>query len=448
MPVFQLVAVIAGSGLFWWLRIYYWNITSETPFSDMAAYLGMGRGVYENWDFVWNDFWWTFKGPGQPLLIATSWWFAGGESLRAWQYAQTLVLFAGVIWLAREVQLLTRQPWLGIGLLWVVALSKSSVFWSLKYAQETTSEAMTYLCLAGGLWALRNPSIVRFAFVGALYGFAILCRPQCAIYVLVFPLVVFGQAIAAKGWRGLLVDRRRQQAVTAFACGVLVVWSPWVARSFVLYDAFVPLTTQGPYAILWELGDERVNVPGHGTVSTDIWPLLEEAPNRFSNDYEASRYASAIAWAWIEANRWRLPEVIGTRLKRSIIDDGASGLTRVSRTELLPSSWNTILIDKDRSGLVVLAGISGLVLISIRSGVAGVFVSALVLLPWVATASMVGWARYFEPSLPMVLFGNAVVISAIPAMGSRVMLWRVWSKPAFRTRTGETLPRDTTRTQE
>jgi hypothetical protein len=385
----------------------------------------------QNWDFVWNDFWWTFKGPGQPLLIAASWWFAGGESVLAWQVVQTLLLFTGQIWLAREIHLLTRQPWLGIALLWVVTLSKSSVFWTLKYAQETTSEAMTYLCIAGGLWALRKPTFARFAFVGALFGFAILCRPQCAIYVLLFPVVVVVQAIAARGWRSVLVDRRLQRATSVFACGVVVVWAPWGIRSFILYDALVPLTTQGPYAVLWELGDQRVEVPGYGTVSTDIWPLLHEAPKRFTNDYEASRYANAIAWAWIKTHRWQLPEIVGARLIRSVTDDGASGLTRVSRTELLPSWWNGILLDKDNGGYVVIIGIVGLVLVPIRWGAAGLLVPAFVLLPWIATASLIGWARYFEPSLPMVLFGNVVFVSAIPVL-------RIGLKPAMRRQHDET----------
>jgi hypothetical protein len=412
MSTAYLLALIVGSALFWLLRIYYWSITVEIPFSDMAAYLQMGRGVYEQWDFVWNDFWWTFKPPGQPLLIAASWLVAGGESLRAWQYLQTLLTFLGLIWLVREVRLLTGQRWLAVALLWVVALSKPSVFWSLKYAQETLGEAVIYSCLAGGLWALRHQSIGRFAALGALYGFALLCRPQCALYVAVFPLTVVGQAVACQGWRGV-TDRRRRQAIAAFACGVLVLWTPWVVRSFVLYDAFLPLTTQGPYAVLWELDSTPVDVPGYGPVAPAVWPILREAPTRFRNDYEASRYASAVAWAWIKANRWQLPQIVATRIKRSILDNDASGLTRVSRTQLLPGWWNMMLLDKDRTGWVAVAGICGLLLCSIKWGFSGALIPAIVLLPWLATVSMMGWARYFEPSLPLVLFGNTVLISTL-----------------------------------
>jgi hypothetical protein len=233
-----------------------------------------------------------------------------------------------------------------------------------------------------------------------------------------------GTAIIRQGWRAL-ANRGHQQALIAFACGVVVLWTPWVARSFYLYNAFLPLTTQGPYGVLWELGGAPVDVPGYGPVAPAAWPILKEAPTRFPNDYEASRYASAVAWAWIKANRWSLPRIVATRIKRSVIDNDASGLTHVSRTQLLPGWWNAMLLDKDKTGWVVVAGISGLLLIPIRWGFAGSLVPILVLLPWIATVSMIGWARYFEPSLPIVLFGNTVLVSGfMPVVRWRVESWR------------------------
>jgi hypothetical protein len=404
--------VVVGVALFWGLRIYYWSITVEPPFSDMADYLQMGRSVYHQWDFRYNEFWRTFKPPGHALLIAGSWWLAGGESLRAWQWTQTLVTFGGLLWLVREVRILTRAPWLGGALLYVVALSKPSVFWSLKYAQETLAEALIYACLAGSLWAFRRPSVGRLSALGVLYGFALLSRPQFVLYVGVFPLLLVGQAVARQRW-GALADRQRLKAMVAFAGVVAVVWTPWVVRSYVLYGAFVPLSTQGPYAVLWELGTLPVDVPGIGRVVADVQAIQREAPKRFRNDYEASRYAGAVAWAWLRANPSLLPQIVADRIRRSVVDRGASGLSRVSRAELLPGWCNAILLDKN--GWLVTTGLLGLVVAPIRWGVRGAVLPLFVVLPWVGTVSFIGWARYFEPSVPMVLFGNFVLVSGLVA---------------------------------
>jgi hypothetical protein len=409
LPVAATFGFIAGGVIFWTARLYYWGSTAEVPFSDMAGYVQTARHVYLQWDFHWNDFWWTYKLPGQPLLIATSWWVAGGESLRAWQWMQALVTFAGLVWLAREVRVLTGTSWLAVGLVWVVALSKPSVFWSLKYAQEGVAEGFTYCGLAGSLWAMRAPSVPRFAWLGALSGTALLCRPQFVVLMWIVPLVFVGANIG-RHRTGVPSRRRLIGLVGVFVGSMALVWAPWVARSYVLYGAFLPMTTQAPYAILWELGDQWVEVPKVGLVTTSVTVLQQEALQRFRNDYEAYRYADAVATAWLRAN-WRgLPELAARRVTRSVVDRDVH-LTQVSRAVLLPGLWNAALVDKGE--WVVGAGLVGFAVFVARWGWVGSLLPLVVLTPWLTTTVQIGYARYFEPSIPLILFGDVVLVWAV-----------------------------------
>jgi hypothetical protein len=403
-----------GVATFWVMRVAYWRATREVPFSDIAAYQGIARHIYLHWEFNWNSFWWTFKPPVHPLLIATSWFLTGGESEWAWRVAQATLTLTATLWLAWEIRVATDRTWLALGLVWIVAVAKPSVFWSYKLAQEGTAEAFIYLCAAAVLWAVRRPNPWRFSLLGVLFTTAILNRPQFLVYLPLLPALLFLV-------RGKVRHPRRLVALTlAFLLAVGITWSPWIARSYALYGAFVPISTQGPYSFLWDLGQISVDVPGVGRIVTDAGTLLHGAAQRFSNEYEAYQFANRVAHAWLQANWTTLPDIVAWRAQRTLFDRTIY-LTKVSRTQMLPGSWDRFLIDKGRWSVVT--GMLGLSLLPWLGVPALLLLPYIVLAPWLFSLFFFSEPRLLEPSLPLILYGN-LALMPVAAAGVRGALAR------------------------
>ncbi len=126
-PCALLLAVL----LFWGLRISYWHCTEEMPFSDMVGLENMARNIRQHLDFSWDPFFQSFVTPTMPALRALQCLILG-ESLTAWRYLQTALLFGGALWLAYEIFVISRSRWLAS--LPVVALTpwlNSALFLSL-----------------------------------------------------------------------------------------------------------------------------------------------------------------------------------------------------------------------------------------------------------------------------------------------------------------------------
>src|SRR5690348_17220573 len=126
------LAILYASGIliFWICRLYYWHITYELPFSDIDDYVRLGQRVALHFDFRWDSFWIAYKAPTFPLLLAINFKLFGLENLAAWRFFQTILLLSSLLWLCREIAILAKRHYWGIALLWIVALSKSSIFWS------------------------------------------------------------------------------------------------------------------------------------------------------------------------------------------------------------------------------------------------------------------------------------------------------------------------------
>jgi hypothetical protein len=211
----------AGIAAFWVARLYYWHITYEVPFSDMIDYVRLGQRVATSFNFRWDSFWLAYKPPTFPMLLAINFKLFGTENLDAWRLFQTILLLFSLLWLCREITIATNNHYFGLTLFWIVALSKSSIFWSYKPAMESTTEAIIYLAAAVSIFALRRHRAIWFALVGFLYAAAVMLRPQ---FLLVIPLFAAGLilegAVDRTGWR--------KQAVflLCLCLGGSVTWGP------------------------------------------------------------------------------------------------------------------------------------------------------------------------------------------------------------------------------
>jgi hypothetical protein len=392
--------VVVGA-LFWSLRFAYWSITEEEPFSDMADLIAIASAFLKDGSLGMGEFWRAYKVPTVPIMMATVFAIAGEPNLDAWRVAQTLFVFLAAVWLAREIYLRSASHLLALGLFCCVALARSSIFWSFKPATESVAEGFVYLIPACALWHGRRLHAISAFALGFLMVAATLARPNFLILLPVFALWLLW--LHGFAWKA---NSRARAAIGASCLGVALAWSPWIGRNYVIYGAFVPISTQGPYTFLWELGDVVVTLPDGTRVKTNVQKLQDEAGSSFKTDYEAARYAGHLMRSWLKEN-WKpyLRMVVGRAWRQ--LTDRTEYLTKVRRDKLFVTDGFEPLLDK-RKPLVIL-GLLGLAAFPVRR----LWAVPIILVPWCLWpfgALFIGYSRMFEPLVPLVSFGTVVLV--------------------------------------
>jgi hypothetical protein len=384
---------------YWALRLAYWRSINEEPFSDMADYLAIAERFRCCWSLSHSDFWVSYMKPTLPALGGLLFSATQGINLDVWRLSLALVTFASLLWLAREIYLSTSSHIYAIGLLFCVSLSKSSIFWSYKFATEGLGEALVYIVCATLLSVRRSEDSALWSFLlGLSATLALYNRPNLAP---VMPLLVALSSIRVSLPRRIMSLRLRNLVGFTFGCSTLIL--PWVVRSYALYGAVLLSPTQGPYSFLWELGAVSVKSPTSVNTLRTAQQLQEEAPQMFRNDYEAAAYAKSIVRSWLSENwKTQYPLLIRNRLF-STIENREIALSRVPRTKLLAEPLEFILLDK--SPLLFLLGSLGLLCLALKYGGALYIMPTMALLPWLFGICFMGDPRMLEPSLPLILFG-------------------------------------------
>lgn len=388
--------------LFWLLRIWYWTTTKEIPFSDMANFDSTAHTIVSSWNFDWSPFWQTYTTPSLVTARALQ-IFLFGDSMWAWQLFQAFFTFAGLLWLSYELMRVTNSRWLALSLLFIVSISKPSIFWSLKLSREGFHEFLIYAQIASFLLAYRVRTLTAFFVLGAISAVSFLNR---ANGILVIPVLVLMIVLFYVQKRNFIISYRFFfLPLLCFFLGIALLWVPWIARSIMLYGKPVPLSTQGPYGFLWELGTVSVKL-GNGTkIKTDVNDLQKNAPNDFPTDLAASRYANEIVKAWLHKN-WRdFPQMALKRIQGTI-SDRQIDLTKVDRNQLFNNRVvNNLMVDK--TTFFVYTGIVGMLLFPILYRQwALLSIPTVILVTWLSGAVLVSDGRMLEPGLPVILFSN------------------------------------------
>jgi hypothetical protein len=388
--------------LFIAVRLVYWGHVTEEPFSDMADYIHWGSSWAAGDWFMHGQFWGgAYKPPGVPLLYAAVFALTGGHDVASLRWVQLAISVAGVAFLAWQLVRATGTVFAGLLLILVVTFTKSSVFWSFKAGTEVLSEGLLYLCLGAALWAYRDSaSRWKYIALAAATVFATFVRPNSLPLVGVLVLFPLLKEFRASGKSAL-------QCALVYALAVACFWTPWIARNYAHCGQLVPLSTQGPYTFLWELGDVNLPGPNGQRMVVHVNKLQAEASKQFANDCQASQYAMGLVKVWVKENITTYPEMIGRRLLRYTTDRQID-LTHISRFKLHPD-LDRVLFDKSQ-GQIAVATVTMVLL-------AFLFPWASIILAGVATtlvfsAFFLGDARMFEPFIPLFLF--MTVAPAIP----------------------------------
>lgn len=401
-------AFAAAAVLFWGLRAVYWATTDEALFSDMADFYGIAQRFAAGGTLAHDDFWQSYRSPVLPLLGALKITLCG-DGMLPWRIGQAALLFAGACWLAREVYAATGLRWLALALLVSIAISKPSIFWSLKFTKEGLHEALLYALLAAALRLCRRPSR-WFAF--AVGGLAMVATLNRSNLLAALPILIALPMFAT--------GPRRRRALTA-ACvllGIIAAWAPWGVRTWRLYGHPLTLTTDGAAVLLDGLHEIDVPQADGSTLHIVYGDHLDQARHRFANDAAADAWLGAQVRRWIFADPGRWLRIVANNVATSAFVRTIS-LSTVPRDHLLPRWLDWLLVDKHRlASLFGLLGLLGAGLLRPRLTLLGL----VTVLPWLLACACLGLPRFFEPIVPLVLFGDALLVATVV---SRVTAWRM-----------------------
>lgn len=397
--------------LFWAVRIYYWSIIHEDPFSDMANLDSMAQGVVSSWNFQWNSFWQSYTTPTLPIFRAIQISLTD-NSMLAWRIFQAILLFIGTIWVCYEIIKITDRPWLALVFMFVIAISKPSIFWGYKLAREGLQEALSLFLIANFIYLMRTLSNRSAFILGITLAVYFLNRANTILIVPVVIGAIILIVLSKKKAERLSNEPSRLaiRIVSLIVVGITIVWSPWIIRSYNIYGHIVPLSTQGPYSFLWELGDIKVTLPTGEVITTDVNTLQSEAPERFPSDYDAHLYASNIVRLWFQDNWADYPKLVIKKITNSVLDRTIY-LTKVSREQMFPNYINKLLLDK--TAVNVILGIAGLFAITYKYSRYLWILPITALVPWLSATLVVGYPRMFEPSISLILFGNVFWVALL-----------------------------------
>ena len=435
----------AGSCLYWLLRILYFSTAREKIFSDIAVYCGIADNIISHWYFGVGNFY-CYYSPGAPVAIAISKLLAGASFALFYPYLVSLLAFLGILLTAREIAFLTRRRYLGIGYLYIMALLKPSLFWQLKLSTEGIAEALLQLTLGLALLAFRRQSTLLSFTCGLALASLFLTRPQYLVSLPFLLLFFWGAAFDQRGFRLFLAHcwrqalqlarhplpgLRVQHAFLAFSLGVVILWLPWMTRNYLHYHRIIPVSLSGAMSSIWEYGLYPVK-PGSYTsitmsngevVPNGITGLIARA-DRLPSDLQYYDFILELAHRWFGLNYQDFWVAVLSRAVNILGANDAGGLTSLSRDYLFPwpfqsysvpypqqSPLNVILIDK--TPFLMLLGIVGLVMLSLRFSYRMVPLLGLVLVIWLVPAFTLGYPRAVDALVGPTIFGCFYLITAV-----------------------------------
>ena len=255
---------------------------ARTSTGDPDAYLnlakgllaGRGFGIYDAW---FGSVWHALYPPLYPLLLA-GWGAVAGFSTPAVLALNTLT-DCGTAWLLWLLGTRLGSAVAGRRAAWLY-LVWPSVLFSGALAQKESLCALLVLALALA-WIVRRPGWRGALALGVPAGLLALTQPGEAPLAALFGLVLVGRI----GLWPMLATGLRGGAVAA------LVLLPWWVRNWLVFHAFVPLTTASA-ASLW-IG----NNPG----ATGNWmPLPEQLKG--VPELEYGKRIGAIATEWIRTH--------------------------------------------------------------------------------------------------------------------------------------------------
>ncbi|MBV8649904.1 MAG: glycosyl transferase, partial [Alphaproteobacteria bacterium] len=184
----------------------------------------------------------------------------------------------------------------------------NQIGWVPMLSTEIFYETLLLLCV----WLLMQERLVPALVAGLLFGVAMLTKTQ----TLLIPGCLFlGALLAAPSHRALL---RLAGLASVVYVAMLLVVAPWTYRNYTVFDAFIPVATNGGFTLLTGNNPEA---DGDYVEKTSLAEGISHDP---AEQVVMDRLASARAVAWIKANPATFVELLPKKLFRLWIPDGES----------------------------------------------------------------------------------------------------------------------------
>jgi 4-amino-4-deoxy-L-arabinose transferase-like glycosyltransferase len=221
----------------------------------------------------------SYRPPGYPFFMALV--YQVWPSVYAVKLTQAVLI--GLI--AAMVGLFAERVRHGSG--WIGAVLVAT-YPLLQYTGTTLyPQTLALLLFLVLLWlCLHSNSMFRWLIGGLIYGYLILVVPS---FLLLLPFIALGAALTVPtaSWR------RRALLPTVFVAMAVVVVVPWTVRNYVVFDTFIPVSTNGGVNLL------AGNSPDAGP-NTGISGHLRFRPATAGmSEAERDRYFKEQAIQWI-----------------------------------------------------------------------------------------------------------------------------------------------------
>lgn len=233
------------------LRLAWWWHAHPDPVSDFEYYRRMAADLLDHHQLGYPKVS-ASRVPAYPLFLAAA--MIVSRSV-AWLSFVNVILSAALVPIvARLARALTISPAAALGAAAVVAVDPTFVLFSPVLASEHLFVVFLFLSIIEALGAGTRS---RFALAGALFGAAILTRPDALFYT---PVIV------AAAWRRPRAPRLIAPVILLLAAALVV--APWYVRNRVVVGPGAGLSTVGGMNFYFAHNDRQ-----YGWRSLDDTPL-------------------------------------------------------------------------------------------------------------------------------------------------------------------------------
>ncbi|MGW8249889.1 MAG: ArnT family glycosyltransferase [Anaerolineales bacterium] len=375
-----------------------WEIyTPALPVSDFAWFNEAAKSLASGDGYQVDDSITARRPPLYSLFLAGV-YNLFGDSLRSALIANGL-LGVLTVYLTYKIACLGFTPLVALCAAMIMASTPSLVLYSGLLASENLAIALLLGSLLLFLDNLKDFAAWRAILAGILVGLAILTRPV----VLIAPIM----------WFMILIIRRqpfewvvRQGFLISAAVGLTLL--PWVFRNWLVYDRFIPLSTDFGSVLLIGFNSES---RGNYTVPLVHQQIVKQANELSWDEYQISQRMQQEALRWVSRHSLQAVLLAPSKLWFTFRDDVSGVSWSLANTKFrVPEGI--------RLGLNVIAQLYYILMLLLAAyGLLGWKSLRHNPYHWVLFATLIGWVsiyfilfgsdRYHLPILPIIAIYSA-----------------------------------------
>lgn len=161
-------------------------------------------------------------------------------------------------------------------------------------------------------------------FSGLVIGYSLLVRPNMAILPLFISTAYLISEGLKKSWKKIVI----------FNFAVILIWSPWIVRNYIVTKSFIPLTTEGSEMLYWASVEK-------GEYFENFWKNSKMQKQYLNVQHEMSKY-KPMGSQWREARARLFLRYAIDNIKEEPLMYAISAFRRIPRmwiSDLKPSGY-------------------------------------------------------------------------------------------------------------